>query len=113
MGRKKDKWFKKTINYYRYIFKFEAPFKIIVDGNSIAVAHKKKFDMKEALSNGLISLADSYGMPLEIGCTVAFYANGRVKVGKVTGQTTVKVTCKEQNSKWSNNCYPFEVARIL
>ena len=76
--------------------------------------NKKKRDaMKEALSNGLISLADSYGMPLEIGCTVAFYANGRVKVGKVTGQTTVKVTCKEQNSKWSNNCYPFEVARIL
>lgn len=53
MGRKKDKWFKKTINYYRYIFKFEAPFKIIVDGNFIAVAHKKKFDMKEALSKAL------------------------------------------------------------
>ena len=76
--------------------------------------NKKKRDaMKEALSNGLISLADSYGMPLEIGCTVAFYANGRVRVGNVTGQTTVKVICKEQNSKWSSNCYPFEVARFL
>ena len=42
MGRHKDKWIKKTINYYKYVFKFESPFKVILDGNIIAVSLKKK-----------------------------------------------------------------------
>ena len=53
MGRRKNKWFKKTINFYRYVFKFESPFKVIIDGNFVAIALKKKFDLKEALSKAL------------------------------------------------------------
>ena len=49
MGRKKDKWIKKTLNFYKYIFKFESPFKIIIDGNFAATALNKKFEMKTAL----------------------------------------------------------------
>lgn len=50
MGRKKNKWFKKTVNFYRYVFKFEVPFNIIIDGNFVAVSLQKKFDMKDLLT---------------------------------------------------------------
>ena len=53
MGRRKNKWFKKTVNFYRFIFKFETPFKIIIDGNFIAISLKKKFNMKDLLSKTL------------------------------------------------------------
>ena len=51
MGRHKDKWIKKTVNYYRYIFKFDSPFKVILDGNILAVSLKKKFDLKSKLES--------------------------------------------------------------
>jgi rRNA-processing protein FCF1 len=50
MGRKKNKWFKKVINFYRFIFKFEVPFNILIDGNFVATMLKKKLDLKEHLS---------------------------------------------------------------
>ena len=49
MGRKKDKWIKKTINFYKFVFKFDSPFKIIIDGNFAAMALTKKFEMKSSL----------------------------------------------------------------
>ena len=49
MGRRKDKWIKKTINFYRFIFKFDSPYKIIIDGNFAAMALNKKFEMKSSL----------------------------------------------------------------
>ena len=49
MGRRKDKWIKKTLNFYKYIFKFDSPFKIIIDGNFAAMALNKKFEMKSSL----------------------------------------------------------------
>ena len=49
MGRKKDKWIKKTINFYKFIFKFESPFKVIIDGNFASVALNKKFEIKSSL----------------------------------------------------------------
>jgi U3 small nucleolar RNA-associated protein 23 len=49
MGRKKDKWIKKTINFYKYVFKFESPYKVIIDGNFAAMALNKKFEMKSSL----------------------------------------------------------------
>ena len=49
MGRRKDKWIKKTLNFYKYIFKFDSPFKVIIDGNFASVALNKKFEMKSAL----------------------------------------------------------------
>ena len=49
MGRRKDKWIKKTLNFYKYIFKFDSPFKVIIDGNFALVALNKKFEMKSAL----------------------------------------------------------------
>ena len=49
MGRKKDKWIKKTLNFYKYIFKFDSPFKVIIDGNFAAMALNKKFEMKSSL----------------------------------------------------------------
>ena len=49
MGRKKDKWIKKAINFYRFIFKFDSPYKIIIDGNFAAMALNKKFEMKSSL----------------------------------------------------------------
>lgn len=50
MGRRKNKWFKKVINFYRFVFKFEVPFKIIIDGNFVACSLQKKFDMKDLLT---------------------------------------------------------------
>jgi U3 small nucleolar RNA-associated protein 23 len=50
MGRKKNKWFKKVINFYRYVFKFEVPFNILIDGNFVACSLQKKFDMKDLLT---------------------------------------------------------------
>ena len=50
MGRKKNKWFKKIILFYKYVFKFEVPYKIIVDGNMLAVSIQKKFDLKDYLT---------------------------------------------------------------
>ena len=49
MGRRKDKWIKKALNFYKYIFKFDSPFKIIIDGNFAAMALNKKFEMKSSL----------------------------------------------------------------
>jgi U3 small nucleolar RNA-associated protein 23 len=50
MGRKKNKWFKKVINFYRYVFKFELPFNVLIDGNFVAISLQKKFEMKELLA---------------------------------------------------------------
>ena len=49
MGRRKDKWIKKTLNFYKYVFKFDSPFKVIIDGNFAAMALNKKFEMKSSL----------------------------------------------------------------
>ena len=49
MGRKKDKWIKKTLNFYKFIFKFDLPYKIIIDGNFAAIALNKKFEIKSSL----------------------------------------------------------------
>ena len=49
MGRKENKWIKKTLNFYKFVFKFDSPFKIIIDGNFACVALNKKFEMKSAL----------------------------------------------------------------
>ena len=49
MGRKKNKWFKKVINFYRYIFKFEVPYNILIDGNFVSIMMQKKLDLKEHL----------------------------------------------------------------
>ena len=49
MGRRKDKWIKKALNFYKYVFKFDSPFKIIIDGNFAAMALNKKFEMKTSL----------------------------------------------------------------
>jgi len=50
MGRKKNKWVKKVVSFYRFVFKFEVPYNILIDGNFIAMSLRKKFEMKEALS---------------------------------------------------------------
>ena len=49
MGRKKDKWIKKTINFYRFVFKFDSPYKVIIDGNFASMALNKKFELKSSL----------------------------------------------------------------
>ena len=49
MGRRKDKWIKKSLNFYKFVFKFDSPFKIIIDGNFAAMALNKKFEMKSSL----------------------------------------------------------------
>ena len=49
MGRHKDKWTKKTVNFFRYVFKFTPPFKILIDGNFIAISLQKKLDIKSSL----------------------------------------------------------------
>ena len=49
MGRRKDKWIKKSLNFYRFVFKFDSPYKVIIDGNFAAIALNKKFEMKAAL----------------------------------------------------------------
>lgn len=53
MGRKKNKWFKKVVNFYRYVFKFDVPYNILIDGNFVAASIHKKFDMKELLTKVL------------------------------------------------------------
>lgn len=53
MGRRKNKWFKKSINFYRYIFKFEIPFNVLIDGNFVGVSIQKKFDMKDLIMKTL------------------------------------------------------------
>jgi U3 small nucleolar RNA-associated protein 23 len=53
MGRKKNKWLKKVINFYRFVFKFEVPFNILIDGNFIATMLRKKLELKEHLSKVL------------------------------------------------------------
>jgi U3 small nucleolar RNA-associated protein 23 len=53
MGRKKNKWFKKVVNFYRFVFKFEVPFNVLIDGNFVAVSLQKKFEMKDILSKTL------------------------------------------------------------
>ena len=55
MGRKKDKWIKKTLNFYKFIFKFDSPYKVIIDGNFAAMALNKKFEMKSSLEKLLDS----------------------------------------------------------
>ncbi len=53
MGRKKNRIVKKTVNFYKYVFKFDPPFNVVLDGNFIAVAKKKKFDIKEIIQKTL------------------------------------------------------------
>ena len=49
MGRKKDKMIKRIIGFYKCVFKFTAPYKVLIDGNFAAVSIHKKFDLKIAL----------------------------------------------------------------
>jgi U3 small nucleolar RNA-associated protein 23 len=49
MGRKINKLFKKITQFYRYVFKFEIPYKVIIDGNILALSLQKKLDIKETL----------------------------------------------------------------
>jgi U3 small nucleolar RNA-associated protein 23 len=49
MGRKKNKWTKKVVNFYKFVFKFEVPFNVLIDGNFVAVSLRKKLEMKETL----------------------------------------------------------------
>lgn len=53
MGRKKNKWFKKVVSFYRFVFKFEIPFNVLIDGNFVAISLQKKFEMKEILAKTL------------------------------------------------------------
>lgn len=53
MGRKKNKLVKKAVNFYKYIFKFDPPFNVLLDGNFISIAKQKKFDFKEILQKTL------------------------------------------------------------
>jgi len=53
MGRKKNKFVKKAVNFYKYVFKFDPPLSIVLDGNFIAIAKKKKFDLKDIIQKTL------------------------------------------------------------
>jgi U3 small nucleolar RNA-associated protein 23 len=53
MGRKKNKLIKKATNFYKFVFKFDPPFNILLDGNFIAIAKQKKLNMKEILEKNL------------------------------------------------------------
>jgi U3 small nucleolar RNA-associated protein 23 len=53
MGRKKNKLVKKATNFYKFVFKFDPPFNILLDGNFIAIAKQKKLNMKEILEKNL------------------------------------------------------------
>lgn len=53
MGRKKNKLIKKATNFYKFVFKFDPPFNILLDGNFIAIAKQKKLNMKEVLEKNL------------------------------------------------------------
>lgn len=53
MGRKKNKWFKKVVSFYRLVFKFFPPFQIICDGNFLATLINKKLEIKETLTKYL------------------------------------------------------------
>ena len=65
MGRKKNKLVKKTVNFYKYVFKFDSPFNVILDGNFIAVAKKKKFDEQIKQYDGAIMMMEEQKMMLE------------------------------------------------
>lgn len=53
MGRKKDKFIKRTITFYKSVFKFTAPLHIITDAGFILTLMLKKRDIKEELSKSL------------------------------------------------------------
>ncbi len=53
MGRKKNRLVKKAVNFYKYVFKFDPPLNILLDGNFIAIAKKKKFEIKEIIQKTL------------------------------------------------------------
>jgi U3 small nucleolar RNA-associated protein 23 len=53
MGRKKDKFMKRIVNFYKSVFKNDPPLKIIIDGNFIGITMKKKHDLKEILAKSL------------------------------------------------------------
>lgn len=53
MGRKKDKGVKRVVTFYKSVFRFDAPLKIIVDGNFISVCMSKKLELKTQLAKTL------------------------------------------------------------
>lgn len=53
MGRKRDKLIKRVVAFYKNVFKFETPLKVIIDGNFLAFAYKKKLDLKTDIAKVL------------------------------------------------------------
>ena len=53
MGRKKDKLVKRVVTFYKSVFKFDAPLKILLDGNFIAVSMRKRLELKNQLTKVL------------------------------------------------------------
>lgn len=72
----------------------------------------KREAMKKAKEKGMLSLPDFYGVPLDIGCTVAFSWGQTCRQGIVEGQTAARIIVREFGSEWTCNCRPCEVLRI-
>ena len=72
--------------------------------------------VKKANSTGVLAFTDNYGIPLEIGCLVA-YTQYSCRLGKVVGQTSKKIKVLPI-THWTHNdsthsVLPHELVRIM
>ena len=55
-------------NFYKFVFKFDSPYKVIIDGNFAAIALNKKFEGKNRMGNPHLKRVKN---PLENSQTLA------------------------------------------
>ena len=77
----------------------------------LSANRKIRDNTKKANETGILTFTDTYGVPLEIGCTVAYSRNGYNYLATVAEQTTKSVTLHVFQGGVSN-AYPNELIRI-
>lgn len=72
----------------------------------------KKDKLKQINDSGLLTFKDANGMPLEVGCNVAFYNGYKMKTGVVLSQTENYVKVQGDRENYSENVYPERILRM-
>ena len=78
----------------------------------LAQQKKQRDSIKHANESGVLTFTDNYGIPLEVGCTVA-YVNYSCRLGRVLKQDSKKIAIQEFTGDYVSKVYPHELVRIL
>lgn len=67
--------------------------------------------VKKSKESGVLSFRDSFGLPLEVGCSVVFCGYG-CKLGTIVGQTSKQIKVKDILTGYTQSVNSFELMRL-